>query len=122
MEVKAGEADAVYGDSFTRCEDAVLGIGNNVTLVFERMDFGKSRETVLALRGKTPLEKTTVTVRIRNEDGLEETGALEYPGGCAEAMFPMRTPGGRCSVSFVFLPGAQFDFEGFCFSACPEGD
>jgi hypothetical protein len=30
-------------------------------------------------------------------------------------VFPVRTPGGLCSVTFVFLPGSAFDFEAFRF-------
>ena len=32
----AGACDAVYGDSFTRDGSRVLGIGNNVSLLFDR--------------------------------------------------------------------------------------
>ena len=38
----AGACDAVYGDSFTRDGSRVLGIGNNVSLLFDRMDFGET--------------------------------------------------------------------------------
>ena len=117
MPLTAADADALYGDSFTRSGTSVIGIGNNVSLVFERMDFGSCTDAVLTLRGATPLAKNPVTVRIQSADGSETTEIAEFSGdGGAQQRFPLQTPGGMCTVTFVFLPGAQFDFDGFVFS------
>ena len=116
MALTASQADAVYGDSFTREGTAVRGIGNNVSLVFERMDFGDCRKAMLEIAGATPLEKNPITVRIQNEAGEETTEIAEFTGcGGACQRFAVGTPGGKCTVTFVFLPGSDFDFEGFRF-------
>ena len=116
MELTASQADAVYGDSFTRCGTAITGIGNNVSLVFERMDFGACTEAFLEIEGATPLARNPITVRIRNEDGAETTEIADFTGkGGARQRFALKTPGGNCTVTFVFLPGSQFDFAGFRF-------
>ena len=113
----AASADRIYGDSFMIRDNAVAGIGNNVTLTWEEMDFGGSGSVLLEIEGETPLEINTVTVRIRNEQGEEITGIADFAGrGARIQQFPVQVPAGVCSVSFVFLPGSNFDFEGFRFS------
>ena len=113
----AVSADRIYGDSFVIRDSAVTGIGNNVTLAWEGMDFGGEKEVCLEIEGRTELEINTVTIRIRNEQGEETTGIADFDGqGEATQRFSVRVPEGKCSVSFVFLPGSCFDFDGFRFS------
>ena len=112
----AGSAEKIYGDSFVRSGSAVTGIGNNVTLEWTGMDFGEAGGRVLEISGRTPLEANTVNVRIKNGQGGETVSALEFDGkGGQRQSFPVRTPGGNCTVSFVFLPGSSFDFDSFRF-------
>jgi len=117
MALAAGDADAIYGDSFTRSGGAVRSIGNNVSLVFERMDFGDVTRAAVRITGATPLAKNPITIRIQSADGGEVTEIAEFAGGSAQQRFALRVPGGPCTVTFVFLPGSQFDFEGFRFEA-----
>ncbi len=114
-ELSAGEADSVYGDTFHRDGNAVREIGNNVSLLFEEMDFGSTGECSLTIRGRTGLETNTIVLHIRN--GSEETTEVAnfLGAGGEEQRFPVHTPGGLCSVTFVFLPGSSFDFESFRF-------
>ncbi len=115
---RAGDADAVYGDSFIRSGGAVKEIGNNVSLVFRGMDFGAGGPARLTIIGHTPLASNPVQVRF--EDAAGETSVAECPfaGGDApgEQTFELTAPKGLCDVTFVFLPGCRFDFEGFRFS------
>jgi len=112
MPLSAIEADAVYGDSFTRSGSAITGIGNNVSLVFERMDFGACRDAVLEITGATPLENNPITVRIHRADGEEIAQIADFAGGGERTQrFPLQTPGDMCSVTLVFLPGSQFDLS-----------
>ncbi len=110
------DADAVYGDSFTRSEDGVLGIGNNVSLVYENMDFGDASTAVLTIDGCTPLQENPIAVRIENAAGETLTSLAAFKGSEREKqVFHVETLPGVCTVSFVFLPGCRFDFYGFCF-------
>lgn len=111
----AGGADLVYGDSFRKEGGSVKDIGNNVSLCFEDMDFGGIRECSLTIRGKTPLQVNTITVRVRNEEGEETAEAVDFAAGREEQTFRIPVPGGRCTVTFVFLPGSAFDFDMFRF-------
>lgn len=114
---RALDADVIYGDSFTKDADAVRNIGNNVSLVFEQMDFGNCTHARLMLTGATPLKENPITIRIQNEQGESLTALAQFRGdGAAEQTFPVAVLPGMCTVSFVFLPGCQFDFYGFCFA------
>ncbi len=110
------QADAVYGDSFTRTDEGILGIGNNVSLVYENMDFGGCTRALLSIDGTTPLDANPITVRITNAAGeiVTSLATVRGNGRCTQT-FPVDAPGGECTVSFVFLPGSQFDFYGFTF-------
>ena len=113
----AASADSIYGDSFAIRDSTVEEIGNNVTLTWEDMDFGGEKDVFLEIEGRTSLKINTVTVRIRNEQGEEMTGIADFDGqGETTQRFTVHVPEGRCSVSFVFLPGSCFDFTGFQFS------
>ena len=112
----AGDADAVYGDSFTRSGSTVKDIGNNVSFTFDGMNFGDSRNCMLIIRGRTSLTINSITVRIRDSKGNSINEVADFMGaGGEEQRFPVRVPGGLCSVTFVFLPGSCFDFESFRF-------
>ncbi len=116
--LKAGEADRVYGDRFSRGEDAILDIGNNVTLTFSGLDFGNSTDQVLVIEGQTPLEVNTISLRMTAQSGEATDAAADFRG-CEKGrqQFHLKVPAGPCEVSFVFLPGSHFDFYGFQF--CP---
>ena len=112
----ATEADEIYGDSFRKDGDAVRSIGNNVTLIFRDMDFGAFREADLAITGSTPLNVNTISVRMTARDGETVTEAANFSAAGGDTQrFRVRIPGDICTVSFVFLPGSQFDFESFRF-------
>ena len=116
LPIYAGEADQIYGDSFRSEGMTVREIGNNVTLTYEDMDFGTEHEAMLEIRGSTPFPVNTITVRMTGEEGetITEIADFRGPDGMSQS-FRIRVPGGRCKVSFVFLPGSRFDFEGFRF-------
>ena len=116
LPLSALDADEIYGDDFRRTERGVEGIGNNVTLLFRAMDFGPGGPARLVLHGATPLEKCAVNLRITDAQGEDSTQMLPFAGpDSGEQAFPVTVPAGMCTVAFVFLPGAQFDFFGFRF-------
>ena len=113
----AGEADRIYGDSFVRAEKEVRQIGNNVTLVFENMDFGETGTERLTICGKTAHEVNDIRLLTEYEDGKMEQEALEFTfsNGTKEMQYEIKRKKGMAKLSFVFLPGSSFDFEWFCF-------
>lgn len=112
----AGDADVIYGDCFRKEGECVKGIGNNVTLAWKDMNFGKAGEVMLEIDGKTSLSRNTISIRVRNDQGEEMTSAAEFDGeGEQNQQFAVKVPSGNCTVSFVFLPGSSFDFNAFMF-------
>ena len=113
----AGEADAVYGDSFERQGSAVCGIGNNVTLVFENMDFGETGASHLTICGRALHEVNNIRLLTEWEDGRKEQESLEIfrSEELTEVLFSVVPKCGKAKVSFVFLPGSAFDFAWFRF-------
>jgi beta-galactosidase len=113
----AASADRIYGDSFRVEGTAVRGIGNNVTLDFGNMEFAHAGTMRLVLRGLTPLPVNTVHVRITGPDGeaLVSQCAFRKSEKTEEQTFDVNVPQGNCNVAFVFLPGSEFDFDGFRF-------
>ena len=83
-----------------------------------RFGFGEGGPVRLTITGHTPLMSNPVQVRF--EDGAGETTVAECPfaGGDAPGAqtFGLTVPKGLCDVTFVFLPGCRFDFEGFQFT------
>ncbi len=130
--VAAGDADKVYGDSFVKEGTCVNGIGNNVTLEFEEMDFGETGADRLTIWGSTPLACNTIHVRFTRSDGELEARILEFEGSGQEAQdagaaadagsrtFAIEPFTGSGKIEFVFLPGSNFDFRAFRFSQKEE--
>lgn len=112
---KALDCDHIYGDTFTLQSDAVEGIGNNVSLVFDEMDFGEQGTARILICGRAPVDNTihisftgsTGTSRQIIEFGKSDT--------YVEREFELTPVSGKQSVSFIFLPGSNFDFAWFKF-------
>ena len=115
----AGECNKVYGDEFTQNDDYVTGIGNNVTLEFENMDFGESGASGITICGYTPLETNTIHIHFTDESGETVNRIVEFKGnnekGFFEQTFSFEKLTGKGKVEFIFLPGSKFDFASFEF-------
>lgn len=109
-------ADVLYGDSYERLDEAIVAIGNNVSLVFREMDFGTRGFHSLTVWGRTELDHNTIHIRFQR-DGKEERRSVEF--ACQEdwgpQTFPLEPVYGMQEVTFIFLPGSNFDFESFQF-------
>lgn len=117
-QLKAVECDNLYGDTFIRKEDAVEGIGNNVFLEYEDMDFGEQGFSQITICGRTKLQKNDIRIRFTGEDGESTNQVVEFPHSeeYREVTFPLKTVNGTAKVGFLFLPGCDFDFKWFIFS------
>ncbi len=114
--IKAGNADKLYGDSFTRAGDAVMNIGNNVTLTFEQMDFEGEKYAQVIIYGETPLSMQAITLHQQTSDGQESRKMLNFSGDRRhEQCFDVDILPNAKQISFIFLPGSQFDFYSFRF-------
>ncbi|MDN4525074.1 glycoside hydrolase family 2 TIM barrel-domain containing protein [Fictibacillus fluitans] len=110
------DCDSIYGDTFTKGETRITGIGNNVSLVFEEMDFTGEGAKRLVINGQSPIDKNTIHIRFENAKGesqqmVEFSNSNEYE----ERVFELEKVTGMQKVTFVFLPGSNFDFGWFRF-------
>lgn len=114
--LQASECSRIYGDTYRMEEDAVTGIGNNVSMEYDDMDFGPEGVNRIVICGKSSLEKNTIHVRFSKEQGevlqlAEFTGCKDW----TKQSFDLEPFTGKGKVRFVFLPGSSFDFKSFRF-------
>ncbi|WP_246599486.1 hypothetical protein [Clostridium lacusfryxellense] len=106
----------IYGDTFEISKNSVEGIGNNVSLEFENMDFTIDGSTKLVVFGRSPIDKNTINIQFASNEGqsnqlVEFTQSDEYE----ERAFELEKIAGIQKVTFIFLPGCNFDFGWFRF-------
>ncbi len=114
------DANLITGDSFTKTSDAVEGIGNNVNIDFEDMDFGNDQtkdHTSLTICGRSNSENNTINLKFFTPDGSSKTYVIDFAHTDVyeEKTFQLPVITGLQKVSFVFLPGCNFDFKWFRF-------
>ena len=112
----ASDIDRIYGDAFCRTDNAITGIGNNVTIEYTDMDFGNETSAVIEITGRSPIAKNTIHVRTSNgtEEALniaEFTYSEDYTTKC----FPVNVLSGSQTVTLLFLPGSNFDLKSIRF-------
>ena len=115
--LSALDADLVTGDSFTRTDTAVEKIGNNVNLDFANMDFGDAGAAKITICGKSNTENNTIHIKFFAGDGSSSTQSIEFAHteDYEEKTFEIAPVTGAQKISFVFLPGSNFDFKWFKF-------
>ena len=111
----ANQCDQIYGDTFTITEASVEGIGNNVSLEFRDFDFTEQGATKLIICGRAVIDNT-IQVRFSSSVGeinqlIEFNQSNEY----VEREFMIEQITGKQQVTFIFLPGSNFDFAWFKF-------
>lgn len=109
------DADSVTGDSFTKTEDAVTKIGNNVSLIFSDMSFSSASRITIFGRAKD--HANSINIKILGADGSAKTERIEFARSddYTEQTFELGKIQGKVEVSFIFLPGSNFDFKWFRF-------
>jgi beta-galactosidase len=112
----AAECDRIYGDAFKIADDRVEGIGNNVSLEFDCMDFTDDGATKLVICGRSPIEKNTIHIRFEGDGAdIRQLAEFAQSAGYVERKFGLNRVAGLKKVTFIFLPGSNFDFAWFRF-------
>ena len=115
--IYALENNQIYGDTFTVTPDEITGIGNNVSLIFKGFHFGIKGMTKLIICGHSPIDKNTIHVRFTTKDGdIDQLCEFTKSDGFTERIFTLDEVNGDADVTFVFLPGCNFDFRYFRFA------
>jgi len=107
---------SIYGDNFCLEADAITGIGNNVTITFDSMDFSSKGLRKVAICGRSTQHNNTVHVNFYAAHE-EKKQIVEFPFSPDFTVreFLLDSITAECTVSFIFLPGCQFDFKWFRF-------
>lgn len=115
--LQALDATEIIGDTFTKTETAVEGIGNNVNLDFKDMNFGETKATKLIICGKSNTDNNSINIKYFGKDGSTRTDVIEFThtDDYEEKTFEIKPVTGEQRISFVFLPGCNFDFKWFKF-------
>lgn len=115
-QLDALEYDHIYGDSFTLANNAVENIGNNVSIIYEDMDFAAAGATKLTICGHSPIDKNTIHISFSGNAG-ESKQIVEFTqsDGYTERTFELEPVYGPQKVMFIFLPGSQFNLKWFRF-------
>ena len=112
----AAESNHIYGDTYTIAGNYVTGIGNNVSLEYHHMDFGAAGVSRLIIFGKSNIDKNTIHLRFSGDDGdSAQIIDVIQSGGYEEHIFELNKITGMNHVTFIFLPGCNFDFGWFRF-------
>ncbi len=111
------QADSIYGDEYKIADRSVVGIGNNVIINYDALDFGENGATAVTIRGITANPSNQVQLRYTPEGGEQSSVLLEFMNSAeiSEQRFDIPKLTGKNDISFVFLPGTKFDFEWFKF-------
>ena len=112
---RAVDCDFIYGDTFSKRAEVIEGIGNNVSIEFADMDFGSEGAGKLVIYGRAPIDNT-IHILFSGEQG-EKIQIIEFKKRSAyEAVeFELGRITGLQKVTFIFLPGSNFDFGWFRF-------
>lgn len=116
--LQSAEYDSVYGDDFVINENRVEKIGNNVVIGFKELDFGDEGVNKITVRGKTSNPVNSIQIRYTPKGGNQITQLAEFEqcGEYTERVFELdRICGEVSELSFVFMPGSDFDFDWFKF-------
>ncbi len=106
----------IYGDVFKEEGECITGIGNNVTIEFDDMDFGEKAPCRVIICGRSKLKNNSIHLKFDGDEGAK-TELLEFEGSetYVERSFDIKGAVGSNTVGFVFLPGCDFDFKYFKF-------
>ncbi len=107
--------NSLYGDSYTVEDDCITGIGNNVTIAYDEMDFGIKGMKRLVICGRCDINNS-INICF-NGDGGEVRQLIEFPCSSeyTERVFEMDNINGMQTVVLLFLPGCKFDLKWFRF-------
>lgn len=118
------ECSRVYGDSFLVESRAITGIGNNVTIIYENMDFGEEGAGRVTLWGRSPLPGNTIHLHFTDSQGEMAARVLEVPGTAdyEPQSFSIEPLTGKGTLELIFLPGSNYDLEAVQFGSAASDD
>lgn len=112
----ATDNSKIYGDTFTIEGNSINGIGNNVSIVFDNMDFGATGVSRLILCGRSNEVSNSIHIKLEAVDGIRKE-IIEVASSTNKEVieFDLEPITGKQTLTFIFLPGSNYDFDWFMF-------
>lgn len=111
QKLSAADCDAIYGDSFKINYPTIENIGNNVSIIYENMDFGDIGASSVALCWRSSIPSNSIQILFTDEK--ENIQISVFAGGSEDytsRVFPLgEKVSGKKTVSLLFLPGSNID-------------
>lgn len=105
-------SDFVYGDSFEQFSDRIEHIGNNVSIVFEKIQLGESPIETIRIHGSTPNKVNTILFKFKTDEKIFEHNVEFLQCSDYEIQeFEIPNWKGDGELTAVFLPGSNFNFK-----------
>ena len=114
--INAADYDEIFGDSYRVDGTAVTGIGNNVSIIYRRLNMGAQSADKIKICGRTANAKDSIQLKIACA-GTERTELIEFVKSEAsvEREFDIEPVRGEITVTLLYLPGCNFNLEWFRF-------
>lgn len=114
--INAIETSRITGDSFTVTEDAIVNIGNNVSIEYDDMDFHDGIKNITVC-GCSHNKSTSIHIMfIDGDNDSRHMIEVPYSDDYREVTLALSLPPFKGKISLVFLPGSNFDLKYFKFS------
>ena len=109
--LSASEYDTIYGDTFTVNGNAIENIGNNVSIIYENMDFGDTGTSSVSLSWRSEIPVNSIQlVFAEGEKNIQKMIFAEGSEDYTSTVIPLgETITGKKTVSLIFLPGSNID-------------
>lgn len=107
------EYDEIYGDDYVINGRYVEKIGNNVVISYTNLDFGEEGMSRVTVFGRTRNKTNPIQIRYTPVGESQITQLIEFKqtDSYEEQSFELeRICGELKEISFVFMPGSDFDF------------
>ncbi len=109
------ECSSFYGDSFKKEDWGMAEIGNNVSFIFEDMNFDEPCSKI-EICGRSITEKNTIRLQvITGEEQQVQVLEFLHTEDFDIQTYDIGKVFGKSRVEFIFLPGSRFDFKWFRF-------
>ena len=114
--IPAKNNNRIYGDSYQVKEDEITGIGNNVSIVFENLDFsGEGAKKIrLCIRGNHA-QNTMVLLFETKYESIRYTIEIKYSKEYNVIDNEIKPIRGKGTLTLLFLPGSNMDLKWFAF-------
>ncbi len=110
--IAAADCDLVHGDAYEISGTAITGIGNNVFIDYDNMDFVNGTSEV-RLTGRTHHDNDSIHIHFCDETGILHKEIIEFRHSDENITVSKKIPSlhGNLTVKLQFLPGCAFDLE-----------